>query len=421
LAGAGVVLLLIAFLPVGGDWEFMRTEVGKLRAEAESRRFSRTVFSGKTTPGNAWDDYNVAMSDVLAIKEDSNGAILGQFSTGHATAAEAATARTIVAASGVTLDRFRSGVRREDGQYPYRWTRASSDYPSLLASRKLANLAGAQAKILSDAGHAQEATALALDMTVFARDLAANGNLLSDLIGAAVYSMAADSLQITMQSGKLTPEDLKDLAAKLESVERDVPDQGAVFANETLVSGTAMLAWSNQGLPYREWLYLMVSGGWRYGLSYQRVAADYLRTAARRVEREQKLGEMDFASAMKEATALEAEGTASSNPIVRESALSLARSMTVHREVIARLRLLRAAAIWGATGKAPTLADPLGTDLKMKEEGGKITIWSAGRDGKDGGGNGAWNPAPSKPGDDIVLEFSKPREGLKEQESSFHK
>jgi hypothetical protein len=153
---------------------------------------------------------------------------------------------------------------------------------------------------------------------------------------------------------------------------------------------------------------MTTGGGWRYGLSTQRIAADYLGTVERRLERMQKLGEMDFASAIKEAEALEAEKAASSNPMVRDSVANVARTLIARREVIARLRLLRAAALWGASGKAPKLADPLGTDLKMKEEDGKIRIWSVGRDGKDAGGTGSWNHDPSKPGDDIVLEFPKP-------------
>jgi hypothetical protein len=401
--GAGGVLLIIAFFPAGGGWEFVRTEVARLREEAESRKFSRTVFSGKTTPGNAWDDYNVAMNDVLASPP-----MLAQFSMGYATEADAAIARKSVAAYGVTLDRFRSGVRREDGQYPWPPGGTRLDHPNTIASRKLANLVAAQAKILSDGGHAREAMDLALDMTVFARDLAANGTVYNGLVGAAVYSQAVDSLQITMLSGKLTPEDLKDLAAMLESVERDMPDLGAAFANETLLDETVMLASSTRGLSSGDWLSLMAAGGWRYGLSTQRVAEDYVRTAVKRLEREQKLGEMEFAAAIKEAEAIEAEAVASSNPMVRDSASNIARTLTVRREVAAKLRLLRAAALWGASGKAPKLADPLGTDLKVKEEDGKIRIWSVGRDGNDAGGNGAWNPDSSKPGDDIVLEFSWP-------------
>jgi hypothetical protein len=79
--------------------------------------------------------------------------------------------------------------------------------------------------------------------------------------------------------------------------------------------------------------------------------------------------------------------------------------MMFHREVLAKLRLLRAAAVWAATGSVPKIADPLGADLRWTEEDGKLRLWSVGGDGKDDEGQGEWYPNRPNPKNDIVLEL----------------
>jgi hypothetical protein len=61
---------------------------------------------------------------------------------------------------------------------------------------------------------------------------------------------------------------------------------------------------------------------------------------------------------------------------------------------LARLRLLRSAAAYRATGGVLELVDPLGGKLLHKNENGKLKLWSVGTDGKDDGGAGS----------DIVIE-----------------
>jgi hypothetical protein len=412
VALTGAILLIIAFAPADG--ESIRAQLAKLRAEAKTRRFSRSVFGAQTTPGNAWGDYQPAINQASALRGTTKGLIVYRFSLGKSSVEESKYARKVVAENGAALDLLRRGVRREDGQYPYDWESGSiADAPGFLASRMLANLAAAHAKVLSEDGHAREAMDLALDLFVFARDLSANGTTLSDGIGAAVYAVAADSIRELLLSGKLTAQDLEDLTARLETVEHDMPDQGAAFANDSLFIGHAMLRPSSQYSDPKAWLNLMGSGGWRYR-SVSTMAENVIQTQLGYLERLQKLGPMDFASAMKEAEALEKNAAASKNPWVNQLGLHAISTVTARREALAKLRLLRAAALWSATGRVPKLADPFGTDLMAKEEDGKIIIWSAGSDGKDEGGKGAWDPGipsdaeRSKTGNDIVLQLPKP-------------
>lgn len=70
----------------------------------------------------------------------------------------------------------------------------------------------------------------------------------------------------------------------------------------------------------------------------------------------------------------------------------------MNRGTLARLRLIRAAATFRATGKFPDLVDPFGAKLLHNVENGNVKIWSIGPDGKDDGGQEA---------KDTVLEMPK--------------
>lgn len=74
------------------------------------------------------------------------------------------------------------------------------------------------------------------------------------------------------------------------------------------------------------------------------------------------------------------------------------------RQSRARLRIIRAAARWRATGKVPDLPDPFGGRLLYEATGDGVRIWSRGEDGEDNGG------APRNGLDpwDIVIELKRP-------------
>jgi hypothetical protein len=88
-----------------------------------------------------------------------------------------------------------------------------------------------------------------------------------------------------------------------------------------------------------------------------------------------------------------AEARGSDNQIVENMIGGLLGSHRASREGLAHLRMLRV-----LHGGAAGLNDPFGG--KLLSDGAKV--WSVGGDGIDGGGAGAWRPAPTG---DIVLEL----------------
>lgn len=394
---AAALLLFIAFMPTNSArWEAASTRTAKLKLEATTRKMPREALRGEARPGNAWNDYKLALEAPWPAAAE-NGGVFYRFAGGQP-GVDRERVKEMVAEQLPLLDHLQRGAQRADGQYPYKWE-SSDDIPSLLRSRMLANLAVAQASILTDSGKPQEAADLLLDLTVFGRDLTTNAPVLSNLIGVAVYQIAFEQLRNLLSSGKLTPAQLADLAKSLEIVDRNFPPASSTVANSTLSLGMETFrGFDDGGLAQR-----LKDGGWRYAVFPQTTLLDAFEKNDHFVQRIQKVDQSNFAAAKKEYNALAAEATASSNGIVQQSVPGLARSIEAHLVALAQLRLVRAETLFRATGKMPTIPDPFGANLLSKEDAGVLKIWSIGYDGINNGGVGGWE----RGGADIVIEVPK--------------
>ena len=398
LALAGLLLVLTMRRPGVDKWKAMTDRIDQLRLEASSRKLPRSALRGKLVEGNAWDEYNLAIDDAGRWTDDQNGALFARFVNGEK-GVDRAKVEKLVASHAGALEHLRRGAQRSDGQYPYQWQRgATMELPSLLASRRLANAAAAQARIWTEQGRTQDAADILLDASVFARDLATNGTLLSSLIGYALNSITFEELRHLILSGRLTQKQLSDLAQKLEVVDKDLPGLGTIFSNETMLFGTTLQA----GIPTNELLTFLKRGELRAALSSRATLAEAFEIKESYVNRFLKLERMNYMAARQEENAIETDAVSSPNAFVRLSMYSVSKSATAHREAVAHVRLLRAGASFLATGKMPTIPDPFGTNLLHKQEAGKTRIWSLGTDGSNQNGAGNWEGKP-----DMVLEIGK--------------
>jgi hypothetical protein len=396
------VLSIFVFMPDSSDrWAVMNTRLTELRAEARSRKLPRTVLHGTPVEGNAWDEYQIALNDAETWKEDPNGAMLGRFVSGDATVDRALMDR-MMSDHAKALEHLRLGARKSDGQYPYKWEDgAQAEIPSLLAIRKLANFGVAQARIWRESGRTTEAADLLLDVSMFARDVGANGVLLTSLIGDAVYLATFNELRNLILSGKSTRAQLADLERKLETLDHDFPSIRPALTNTNL----SVMDPAIEPLPVGKWVELASQGGWRYGFSMRGMTLAAFEERESYMRRTKNLEKTEFGAFKKEADAMDAEALSSKNPLIRMSTPSIARSIAAHGEALARLRLLRAATGFLVTGSVPAVPDPFGTNLLYEDTGTKMRIWSVGSDGVDQKGPGVWSTAPRQL--DIVLEIPK--------------
>jgi hypothetical protein len=397
-AAVAAILLFVAFMPMNSErWEAVRDRTLKLKLEALTRKMPREVLRGKPIPGNAWEEYNIALSASWPADAE-NGGVFFMFSKGNAANPERV--RKTVAEQMPLLDHLRLGAQRSDGQYPYKWE-LGEEKPSLLRSRMLANLAVAQASILRENGKPEEAMDLLLDVTILARDLSTNGPLLTNLIGMAVYMTAVEGFRDLVVSGKLTQKQLADLAEKLEAVERDFPTHTAALSNELLGIGMWVLLQSSG--EYEGWQARAKQGGWRYAAFPQKTILDAFEQSEAFIQRFEKVDPTNYAAAKREMDAVSLETQNSPNPIVRETVPNLSRVMVARLEALTALRLVRAGALFRATGKMPSLKDPFGADLFFKQDAGGSKVWSIGSDGRNDNGSGEWGLF--RP--DVVLEIPR--------------
>jgi hypothetical protein len=380
------ILLVVAFMPMNSErWDAVRDRTLKLKLEALTRKMPREVLRGKPILGNAWEEYNIALSASWPADAE-NGGVFFMFAKGNADKPERV--REMVAEQLPLLDHLRLGAQRSDGQYPYKWE-LGEEVPRIIPSRMLANLAIAQARILTENGKPEEAAEVLLDVTVFARDLATNGPLLTNLVGMAVYYTAFEAFGDLVLSGKLTQKQLADLAEKLATVERDFPTHSAALSNELLGIGRAVLLQSS-GEEYAGLQARAKQGGWRYAAFPQTTILEAFEQSEAFIQRFEKVDPTNYAAAKRELDAASLATQGSPNPIVRDFVPDMSRIMVARLEALATLRLVRAGTLLRATGKVPALADPFGTNLLFKQEGPNLKIWSIGPDGKDDNGSGEW-------------------------------
>src|SRR5688572_8951917 len=256
-AAVGVALVAAVFLSAtdGERRNAIRNRVASLRDQAQFRNLSRPVLRGEPLPGNAWDEYRLALDNAETIRDDEHVNLV-KFAA-RIPGASRASVEQLLAAHRVALEHLRLGARRSNGQFPYEWQYIGLAMPSILVSRRTGMLAAAQARIWSDQGRNQDAVDLLLDLSQFAGDFGRNGPLLSNLVGLAVYVSAFDELRNLVGSRRLNRRELSRLAAKLEIMDHNFPALGPAMMNET-----AWLAIVIDDEATQRSMFFIPRGGW---------------------------------------------------------------------------------------------------------------------------------------------------------------
>ena len=340
-------------------------------AEARARDPRRPLIRGEAVPGRAWTEYQqgLALAKGVAVND------VRRWLDG-AVAADRSKAGAILAANGKALEFLRAGARMAEGGYPIQWENGlRADVPSLMAVRNLTTLAVGQARVLVETGKPREATALLLDAAQFGADLGRNATVLTELIALSSLGQVFDAL-------RMLPPD-PEVGKALAVLDATFPDHGEAVLNDLAVTGVGFIGTAPGAAP----------AAWRFGFSQRLMAADAWTTLEGMMRRAAATTTAPWAEAQRVAATIEAEAGRSSNPVVQNMIPGPLGGHRASREMRAQLRMLRVLHC-GATG----LDDPFGGKLLS----GRDRVWSVGADGMDGGGKGAWKPAPTG---DIVLEL----------------
>jgi hypothetical protein len=385
----GSLLLAVVLWPSNNDkWTDRTRQIETMKREARARTLPHSSFHGELTPGNAWKDYDIALQDVAAWREDDTGFI--RYLQGEKQV-DRAGVEELVAQRATLLEHLQRGARRSDGQFPYKWELGHRmPQPTPAAVQHFASLAVIQARILAEKGQTQQAADLLFDVTVLGRDVATNGPLTSNLVGLRVYASASDELRHLLLSGKLTQKQLIEVQRKLEIVIRDFPSLSGGFAGDMLLIDNAIQELADGGLGNAEWRGFVKHGNWRLAVSPTGTGFQSIEEKDGYLRRFEKLENVDFATAKKEVAAIDRDVSSSKNELIRIAMPNATRVLTGHHYALTRLLLLQAAAGFLATGQTPTLRDPFGDKLLSEQNGGKAKFWSLGRDGTNQNGRGDW-------------------------------
>jgi len=388
-------------------WAEMEKSLQELRRETEARNVARPVLRGTPVPGSAWDDYNPVLR---AMKGMPHGPVV-EF-IGRTPKADRAKVEAILATHGPALDGLRKGARRADGIYRFKWEDGfTGDIPGLLQSQNLVNLAAGRSRFLVEEGKPQEAAELLLDAAQFAHDLGYNQVLISEMIAIALYAIVFDELRDLILSGKLSAAELLQVGRELEILDRSFPQHSHSLTNEALAAGFGFAKTNGDVgdlLPYAETSVSVsrkFSSYLLWGILFPKrlTCADAYFVELDFMRRYSALADRPWAELQAAGMQGQAELQKIRNPIARVTVPGLLGSHRAGRDLRAKLRLLRVATHYRATGEILPLDDPFGTKLRTAQSGGKLKVWSVGKDGVDDGGQGQWKPGNG----DVVLETDR--------------
>ena len=385
-------------------WQAMEASIRDVRALHAARNGPRPVLRGTAVPGSSWDIYSPALTSMKGALTS----VLGEF-VGRGKKADRAKVEAVLASHGSALDALRDGVKRSDGIYRMKWEQGfSANIPGLLQSQNLANLAVCKSRLLAEEGKAREAAELMLDTCRFAHDLGYNQILISEMISIAITGLALEELRDLILSGKLSKDDFQEIARELEILDGSFPRNGHSMMNEAVALGYEFLK-TDGNVDMSSFTVGSAGVGWNYYLwravfPKRLICADAYFTELDYLKQFAAADEKSWGTCQAVGSTTDLEIPKLRNPIARLTMVSLTGSNRAGREKRTHLRLLRAAAQYRATGRLPDLDDPFGVRLLSSEQGGKVKVWSVGRDQVDDGGKGEWKP---NAGPDIVLEFDR--------------
>jgi hypothetical protein len=369
-------------------WARFREEM-KGRAERErARNPHRPVLRGSAEPGNAWDDYTLAIAEIKKLPDRTKLYDLVQ----RTPKADSALGAAMVERSPAVLDHLRRGASRSKSRNGFEWEKGfSMAVPGLQEGQQVVSLAVLRARALLDAGKPREAVGVLLDGAQFGRDRADDGPMITEMVGLAMVSIALDGVREVVASEGVNPEALADLDRGLEALEGGFPKHADCVRREQLGMGLTFAGEGASGL-------LPGSSGM---LPQKILFLDAFGRLQEAFDQYARVSEGSWSDCLTEGKRIEAETQKSWNPLLKMVVPAQTSSERMVRERLAQLRLLRLATRYRRTGELLDLADPFGAKLKSAKGGDGMKLWSVGADGVDNGGAGEWRP---KSGADIVLE-----------------
>lgn len=381
-------------------WAAMERRVAELVETSRSASSARPALRGPALPGNAWEHYEPALAGFRRVYDSTPGLspliseVLSGKPKGPLSKENYAKLTAVLDALQPDFGNVVRGSSCAEGQYPWDWGRMIPDIslsgPVISQAHFFLSVGLVEARRRVEMGDPAGALELLLAFMAFGRDVGDNGLSVHLAVGCAMIRTAGDEVQAMLLARKFDREQLLALERSLNILDRDFLRYGPALRNEQIAFGNLFL----RGLTLKEKIFMdgldprTIQTGWRYGYSNKALQADAFFRFDEWCGRLSGIDSLPFPELLVLQDEIAKEGEASPNPWA-VVLWRFVRGFTYLRECHARLRLLRSAALYRAGGELPALSDPCGTVLLSSRVGGKVRIWSVGRDGVDDGGAAA--------------------------------
>lgn len=375
-----VLTLLAAWIWVGSVERRLRQEVEarvlELSREIAARDPRRPCLFGETIPGDAWDDYLPAMKVVDKIPPLSCE-ILWNFAAmrkGH----DPEKARAILPGLEPVLEAFKQGSRRSHaGRFVDRAnSKKNREYLIGDGMRRLAAIAICGARVHFEQGNATEGVQLLLATAQSAGDVG-----LQSRGGLGIYYLFWNEALRLIQAGRFTEEASQTFVRGLEILEGSLPSFGERVRFQLQGWGERVLAGKNGNTGASS----PPSPSWRHAYSSTIMEMQGFLNVDRWFQMGAAAEGLPWSEARPIWDSLEKESWTRGNP-ASQGIPFIYEAPRSHRDIRARWRLLRMAAIYTGSGDIVTLEDPYGDLLRFMLQGNELKIWTLARNGVDDGG-----------------------------------
>jgi hypothetical protein len=387
---SGLVLLIVAaWIWVNSVEQRLREKVKarvlELNEELAKRNLERPALFGEPVPGNAWDDYLIAIDQLSKLPPASTSILFdyAQLRRGH----DAEQARALLPGFAPILEALKVGARRAYARKPvYEDDRRSTRQAIVNHHMKyLPWVAICAAKIYCEDGNALEGAQLLLATAQFGRDRQDRFPL----------RMPMEEAARQLQAGRLSGEALRVFVSGLEILDGSFPQ----FEVRLMIRG-----WGERvlaGHPGNTSPNCSPSPSWKQAYSGAILELQGFLNVDRWLQAGAVAEGLSWSEARVIWDQIERESWTAGNsasqgiPFIYEAPRD-------YRDNRAWLRLLRMGATYAASGDIIPLPDPYGDLLLSMALGTELKIWSLARNGVDDGGT--WAPSNDK---DIVIRLPK--------------